>query len=213
MIARLRGELLERELEEVVVEAGGVGYQVLVTLSTLARLGQPGSRVDLYVHTQLREDALTLYGFASPEERDAFRRLITVNGVGPRLARSLLSAMTPDELGRALRSGDVRSLARAPGVGKRTAERLVVELKESFPYPAAGGPALLPAARPDAGGEPGSAASRAQVAADLEQALQYMGYRTPQIQKALRQLEPVLQQESLEDLIRKSLLLLQGRQA
>jgi len=210
VIARLRGELLERELEEVVVEAGGVGYHLYVTLNTLARLGAPGSRVDLYVHTLLREEAITLFGFATPEERDAFRRLIGVSGVGPRMARSLLSAMSPEELGRSIRLGDVRAISRAPGIGKRTAERLVVELKESFPCTAA---AAASPARPSAGpaAAAGPAGQQEQIAADLEQALQYMGYRPAQIHKVLRQLEPELLRRPLEELIRASLALLQGK--
>ncbi len=209
MIARLRGELLERGLEEIVVEAGGVGFGLLVSLNTLGALGPVGARVDLYVHTVVREDALTLYGFATALEREAFRKLTGVSGVGPKLARSLLSAMSPEELGRALRSGDVRLLSRAPGVGKRTAERLVVELKESFPYPTPGAGPATPAGTTPGGAD--APAPHGQRAADLEQALSFMGYKGPQIDRVVGQLTEQLDRRPLEELIRDALALLQGR--
>lgn len=206
MIARLRGELLERGLEEVVIDAGGVGYGVHVTLNTLASLGPEGAEADLHVHTQVREDAITLFGFATRDERLAFRRLIGVSGVGPRLARSVLSTLTPGELAVALQAGDLKRLSRVPGVGKRTAERLVVELREAFSdqLPASGSPEATPGlkTRPDQAG---------QAMVDLEAALTHLGYRGAPLTKALAAAEPQAASLSLEDLLRLALSSLQGR--
>lgn len=128
MIAYLSGRVLDLSPGSVVVEAGGVGYEVHLPLSALARL-QGRDTVGLFVHTYLRQDQLTLYGFPSAAERDVFRLLLGVGGVGPRMALALLSSFTPEELTAAVEGGQWQVLAQAPGVGRRTAERVVVELK------------------------------------------------------------------------------------
>jgi len=207
VIARLRGELLERGLQEVVVDAGGVGYGVHVTLNTLAALGPQGSEVDLHIHTQVREDAITLFGFATRAEREAFRRLIAVSGVGPKLARSVLSTYTPAELAGALHTGDLKRLSRVPGVGKRTAERLVVELRDAFADQSSTGSPLGAGALSLAGRKD----DHARALADLESALGHLGYRGAQLKRALAAAEPQAKNLSLEELLRLSLSSLQGR--
>jgi Holliday junction DNA helicase RuvA len=128
MIARLRGEVAEVEADRLVVDVQGVGYDVLVPGRTAvsARVGAP---VILHVHTAVREDAITLFGFESPAERRCFEQLLGVNGVGPRMALSALGALAPDVLARAVNGNDLKTLTGIPGIGKKTAERLVLELK------------------------------------------------------------------------------------
>ena len=133
MIAHLRGRLLEKQPNRIVVDVGGVGYDVFVPLSTFYSLGDPGDEVALRIHTHVREDALTLYGFATRLEQGLFERLIGVSGIGPRLALSVLSGIEPLELVRAIERGDVARLTAIPGVGKKTSERLVLELKDRLP--------------------------------------------------------------------------------
>ena len=149
MIAHLRGEILRKSPQEVVVDVAGVGYRVLIPVSTFYRLGPEGETVRLLVHTHVREDILALYGFASGGEQALFERLIEVAGVGPKLAVNILSGIEAGELADALRASDVARLTRIPGVGKKTAERLVVELKDKMPKLAA---APEPGAPPAAGG-------------------------------------------------------------
>lgn len=129
MIAGLRGKLEARGADYAIVNVGGVSFQVHVPTSTLARLGVMGEEVHLHTHLYIREDVMALYGFASPEELELFQMLITVSGVGPRLALALLSALNPDRLALAIANGNADLLTEVPGIGKRMAERLVVELK------------------------------------------------------------------------------------
>lgn len=136
MIARLRGRLLEKEPSGLVVEAGGVGYAVAVPLSTLSHLD--GDTVDLYIHTEVRADAILLFGFLSREERGLFRKLMAVQGVGPTTALAVLSGLSLEEFVNAVRSGDTRRLQGVPRVGKKTAERICLELKEKLDDMAAG---------------------------------------------------------------------------
>jgi len=139
MIAHLRGILLEKHPNQAVVEAGGVGYDVAIPVSTFSALPEPGAEVRLKIHTHVREDSLSLYGFLSDEEKLLFERLITVSGIGPRLAITVLSGLPVAELFAAIRAGAVERLTRIPGVGRKTAERIVLELREKLPPPAAGG--------------------------------------------------------------------------
>ena len=132
MIAQLRGRLLRKQPQEAVVDVGGVGYRVTIPLSTFYRIGEPGSEVTLLTHTHVREDALALFGFLTPVEQALFERLIAVSGVGPKLAVSVLSGIEAPELVAALRASDLARLTRIPGVGKKTAERLVLELKDKL---------------------------------------------------------------------------------
>ncbi|MGH9408819.1 MAG: Holliday junction branch migration protein RuvA, partial [Vicinamibacterales bacterium] len=127
MIARLDGLLIEKTPNRIVIDVGGVGYDVLVPLSTFYDLGDAGSRVTLRIHTHVREDALALYGFASALEQDLFERLIGVSGIGPKLALAVLSGIDTGELVRAIRTQDVARLTRIPGIGKKTAERIGLE--------------------------------------------------------------------------------------
>jgi Holliday junction DNA helicase RuvA len=137
VIARLHGALLEKTPNRIVVDVAGVGYEVLVPLSTFYGLGDAGSPVTLRVHTHVREDLIALYGFSSALELDLFERLIAINGIGPKLALAVLSGIDPGELVRAIRAQDVARLTRIPGVGKKTAERIGLELKDRLPHAAA----------------------------------------------------------------------------
>jgi Holliday junction DNA helicase RuvA len=196
VIAQLRGTLLRKDTQEAVVEVGGVGYGVTIPVSTFYRLGEPGTEVTLLTHTHVREDALALFGFLTAVEQALFERLIAVAGVGPRLAIGILSGIeTPDLVG-ALRSGDVVRLTRIPGVGKKTAERLVVELKDKM----AGLEGVEPAAE-----EPSRGPKE-----DLVSALLHLGYSRPEaergVDKALHEGDA-----PFEDLLRRSLRVLSGR--
>lgn len=141
MIAHLSGTLLEKHVQRIVVNVGGVGYDVQVPLSTFYGVGEPGSSVSLRVHTHVREDAIQLFGFGTALELTLFQRLIGVNGIGPKVALSVLSGIEPSDLVRAIRGSDVGRLTSIPGVGKKTAERIVVELKDRLPTSEAAGAA------------------------------------------------------------------------
>ena len=172
MIARLSGTVLEKQPNRVVVDVAGVGYDVQVPLSTFYGVGEPGAAITLRVHTHVREDAISLFGFASPLEQDLFERLIAINGIGPRLALAVLSGIDPGELVRAIRTQDVARLTRIPGVGKKTAERIGLELKDRLPHAAAGGAFETI--------EPGSA-----LRDDLLSALANLGYQRGAVEKAV----------------------------
>ena len=130
MIARLTGRLVDRTPERIVVDVQGVGYEVRVPLSTYGALPADGEVVELLIHTHVREDSLALFGFATARERALFEKMISVSGVGPKIAMALLSGLTPAELAEAIRSGSAVTLCRIPGVGRKTAERLVVDLRD-----------------------------------------------------------------------------------
>jgi Holliday junction DNA helicase RuvA len=166
MIARLTGTLLEKHPGQLVVNVGGVGYDVAVPLGTYRGLGEPGSRVDLHVHMHVREDTLALFGFLTRLEKDLFIRLIGVNGVGPKLAVAILSGLGAEDLIAAVRGRDAGRLASVPGVGRKTAERVLLEIGgriDALAGAAAGGAASL-----DAGA--------AEVRRDLVSALVNLGY-------------------------------------
>ena len=152
MIGALTGRIVDKHPERLVVDVQGVGYQLHVPLSTFYELGEPGSTVSLRVHTHVREDALALFGFATVLELQVFERLISISGVGPRLALAVLSGIEPPELVRAVMQGDVSRLTRIPGVGKKTAERIGLELRDRLPAGLDlddGGDALQPAGGDD----------------------------------------------------------------
>src|SRR5271156_6390468 len=132
MIALLRGTLVEKHPNQVIVEAGGVGYDVLIPISTYSALPEAGSEVRLRIHTHVREDTLALFGFLTAEEKTIFERLISVSGIGPSLAVKVLSGMGTADLIPAIRNGSVELLGRIPGVGRKTAERTVLELKDKL---------------------------------------------------------------------------------
>lgn len=133
MIGALTGRIVDKQPERLVVDVQGVGYQLHVPLSTFYELGEPGSTVSLRVHTYVREETLALYGFATMLELQVFERLISISGVGPRLALAVLSGIEPPDLVQAVMQGDVTRLTRIPGVGKKTAERIGLELKDRLP--------------------------------------------------------------------------------
>jgi Holliday junction DNA helicase RuvA len=174
VIALLRGNLVEKNPSRLIVDVGGVGYDVLVPLSTFYVLGEPGAPVSLRIHTHVREEALALYGFATPLEQELFERLISISGVGPKLALAVLSGIEPVELIRAIRLQDVARLTAIPGIGKKTAERIGLELKDR-----------LPAAQEGAGPQPGAAAPADQLRADLLSALLNLGYQRGVAEKAI----------------------------
>lgn len=173
MIARLSGTVLEKHPNRVVVDVNGVGYDVQVPLSTFYGLGDAGAAVALRVHTHVREDLIALYGFASALELELFERLISISGIGPKLALAVLSGIDPGELVRAIRTQDVARLTRIPGVGKKTAERIGLELKDRLPL---------------AGGAPGTAPDDGESGGlrdDLLSALSNLGYQRAAAEKAV----------------------------
>ena len=200
MIAHLAGTLREKNLQRLIVDVGGVGYDVIVPLSTMYAIGEPGARVELRIHTHVREDALQLFGFASSLEQTLFEKLIAISGIGPKVALSILSGIEPAELTRAIRSSDVARLTRIPGVGKKTAERVVLELKDRMP---ASIPASLDAA--DGGG------AGDDVRDDLISALSNLGYQRGTVEKTVDKVLGSAEDRSFEPLLRAILKQLVGR--
>lgn len=182
MIGSLRGTLLDRSISgEVLVEAAGVGYRVTAGPVTAARLGDLGAEVYVWVHHHIREDAATLFGFASRDERNAFEALLGAHGVGPALALAILSVHEPLALRRVLADDDVGALCLVPGVGKKTAARLLVELKSRLDLPIDGVPGGV-----DGSGDPSAPAGSAR--ADVREALTGLGYGPDEIAEATREL-------------------------
>lgn len=177
MIGHLRGILLEKHPNHLVLEISGVGYDVQIPISTYSALPDVGSSAALRIYTHVREDALVLYGFASSEEKAVFERLISVSGIGPKLAITVLSGLATPDLIAAIRSSDVQSLVRIPGVGKKTAERMALELKDKLVAVDAAGKAV-----PSAG--PGTMFSALE--RDVLSALQNLGCTRPAAEEALR---------------------------
>lgn len=145
MIAHLRGRLLVKHPNQAVVETGGVGYDVTISVPTFSELPGPGAEVALHIHTHVREDLIALYGFLRPAEKVLFEKLITVSGIGPKLAITILSGMAADEMVGAIRGNDIARLTRIPGIGRKTAERMVLELRDKLPEP---GPTAMPTVPP-----------------------------------------------------------------
>ena len=175
MIAQLRGRILEKHPNRVIVDVNGVGYDVFVPLSTFYVLGAAGAEIALRTHTHVREDALALYGFATPLEQELFERLIGVSGIGPKVALAVLSGIEPLELIRAIERGDLARLTAIPGVGKKTAERIVLELKDRLPRPQVAAVAI---------GDDAAAAPSA-LHDDVLSALVNLGYHRPLAEKAV----------------------------
>lgn len=179
MIGFLRGTVLEKHPNQVIVEAAGVGYDVQIPISTYTTLPAEGNSVALRIYTHVREDALLLFGFATPEEKAVFEKLISVSGIGPKLAVTVLSGLPTPDLVAAIRNSDVQRLVRIPGVGKKTAERIVLELKEKL-----------------VGIEPGAPAAPEETAAtwtalerDVLSALQNLGCSRPAAEEAIRKVK------------------------
>ncbi len=133
MIAHLRGKLLTKHHNQAIVETGGVGYDVVISVPTYSDLPGAGSEVALHIHTHVREDQIALYGFLHPSEKQLFEKLLTVSGIGPKLAITILSGMAADAMVAAIRGNDVARLTKIPGIGKKTAERMVLELRDKLP--------------------------------------------------------------------------------
>lgn len=202
MISYVKGPLAAVEEDRIVVEAGGLGLAIHVPLSVLDRLPSIGREITVYTYFQVREDAMSLYGFLSRQDRDLFRQLIGVNGIGPKAGLGLLSALKPDDLRMAILTGDVKAISRAPGIGPKTAQRLILDLKdkmsvedalESFGYE------LSPAE----GQMPGMAGAP-EAAKEAVQALVALGYTAAEAGKAVKRVE-VTEAMTAEDVLKASL--------
>lgn len=173
MIAHLHGRIFDKQPNRIVVDVNGVGYDVAVPLSTFYGLGEAGAEIALRIHTHVREDALLLFGFATRLEQELFERLISVSGIGPKVALAVLSGIEPGDLISAIHRGDLARLTAIPGVGKKTSERIVLELKDRLPQvshaPVPGGARVEPSAMKD----------------DVLSALVNLGYHRPLAEKAV----------------------------
>ncbi|WP_018232059.1 Holliday junction branch migration protein RuvA [Thioalkalivibrio thiocyanodenitrificans] len=196
MIGRLRGELVSKQPPFLLLEVQGVGYEIEAPLSTFYNLPEPGGQVTLHTHLHVREDAHVLYGFASESERGLFRSLIRVSGVGAKMALAILSGMSAEDFARCVMNGDTASLVRLPGIGRKTAERLVVEMRDRL--------ASLPATAAVAGGQQAAAAAAApDPVSDAVSALVSLGYRPQEASRLISAVEG--EAERSEDLIRLAL--------
>lgn len=192
MIALLRGVLLEKHPNEAVVDAGGVGYELHIPITTYTQLPETGSEVRLRVYTHVREDTLALYGFLSQDEKTLFEKLIGVSGIGPSLAIKVLSGLAAPELISAIRKGEVERLVRIPGVGKKTAERMVLELRDKLP--------------PSAGEAAASAPpSLSELEQDVLSALLNLGCARPAAEQAVRNAKAGGAPVDFEPLFRRAL--------
>ncbi len=196
MIGFLRGLLLHKNPQELILDVGGVGYRVLVPISTFCRLGDQGAQAQLLIHTHVREDQLVLYGFATPAELELFEKLISVSGVGPKVALGVLSGIEVEDLVQAIRGNDVVRLTRVPGVGKKTAERLILELKDKI-----------------AGLHGGTAEPQAPSPkrSDLLSALANLGYSSAEADRAAAEVLRLHPDASLGDLLRDALRVISRR--
>ncbi len=192
MIGLLRGRLLEKRPNQVILDVGGVGYLVAVPLSTYAALGELHAEVTLLIHTHVREDALTLYGFLSAREKHVFELLLGASGVGPSLSLKILSGMNVEQLVPAIRGGDIARLTKIPGVGRKTAERMVLELKDKLDTVAVETDKPLPA-------------SPAGVEADVKSALINLGYDERTAESAVAEGKREAGNASFEKLLRHTL--------
>jgi len=193
MIGSLRGKLIEKRPNQLLVDVNGVGYQVQIPLSTFASLGALHAETNLLIHTHVREDQITLYGFVSAREKQCFELLISASGVGPSLALKILSGMSIEELVPAIRKSDLAQLVKIPGVGRKTAERIVVELRDKLvviDVPQAGKPS-----------------TRSQLEDDVASALMNLGYDTKSVERAVEK-SRASSGNDFEKLLRSSLQIL-----
>ncbi len=197
MIASLRGTLLEKHPNQVIIETGGVGYDVQIPVSTFSSLGDPGAEVKLRIYTHVREDALLLFGFITSEEKTIFEKLISISGIGPKLAITVLSGLATPDLVSAIRNGEVQKLVRIPGIGKKTAERIVLELKEKLDM-IAGGTVSAEAGRP-------TAAALTALEQDVLSALINLGCQRAAADAAVRKAKDQVAGEEFEPLFRRAL--------
>ena len=175
MIAHLRGKLIARHPNQVIVDAMGVGYDVTISVPTFSELPPAGGEVALHIHTHVREDQIALYGFLRPEEKHLFEKLISVSGIGPKLAITILSGMPTDEMTSAIRGNDVARLTKIPGIGRKTAERMVLELRDKLPPVGTDQVHVMP--------------SLSAVQEDVLSALMNLGYQRASAEKALSTVE------------------------
>ena len=197
MIAHLAGTLLEKHVQRLVVDVGGVGYDVQVPLSTFYAVGEPGARVTLRIHTHVREDALQLFGFVTALELTLFQRLIAVSGIGPKVALAVLSGIEPNDLIRAVKGSDIARLTLIPGVGKKTSERIVVELKDRLPQ------VEEPAASD-------TAVEARDVRDNVLSALVNLGYQRASVEKVVDTVLRKIESREFEPLLREVLKSLSG---
>ena len=195
MIGRLSGYLLEKQPPWIIIDVQGVGYELETSMNTLVSLPALGEKTSLYTHLTIRDDAHLLYGFAREHERALFRALIKVNGVGPKLALAILSGMDEDAFMRCVRDDDSKALTKLPGVGKKTAERLIIEMRDRFPEWEHGSDSPLPL-------EATNGRPTRNSLADAESALVSLGYKLTEASKMLSDLDP---KQSTEALIKAAL--------
>ena len=201
MISYVRGTLAEKEKDRIVVEAGQVGIGIFVPLSVLEALPGLGEEVKIYTSLQVREDDLSLYGFLSRPDLEMFKRLLGVNGIGPRGALAILSTLRPDDLRLAIVTGDAKAIARAPGVGVKTAQRIILDLKDSV-----SAEDFLSAAGAGQEGSPGAqgTVSSGTAAAEAVEALMALGYTNLEAVKAVKKV-PVTEEMDAEAILRAAL--------
>jgi holliday junction DNA helicase RuvA len=188
VIAHLRGKLISKHPNQAIIEAGGVGYEVIISIPTFSGLPQLGSEVSVFVHTHVREDALALFGFIRAEEKQLFEKLISVSGIGPKLAITILSGMQSDAIVGAIRGNNLAALTRIPGIGKKTAERMVLELRDKL----------------DSFGVTPVVSTATPVEEDVISALVNLGYQRPAAERALARLGAAAG-ESFDSLFRKTM--------
>jgi Holliday junction DNA helicase RuvA len=193
MIALLRGILVEKHPNQAILDVGGVGYDVIVPISTFSKLPAEGSETRLRIHTHVREDALTLFGFITQDEKNLFEKLIGVSNIGPGLAIKVLSGMDAADLVTAIRRNEIERLVRIPGVGKKTAERIVLELRDKLPAPAGTDQA------------PAAARSLSALDEDVLSALLNLGCARPAAEAAVRKARTGGAPDAFEPLFRKAL--------
>ena len=194
MIAFLRGRVLDKQPNRIIIDVQGVGYELHVPLSTYYEVGDEGAEISLRVHTHVREEALQLYGFLTSLEQHLFERLIGVSGIGPKLAIAVLSGIDSGELVAAVQRADVARLTRVPGIGKKTAERIVLELKDRLAQ------LVVPVGAGDTPASPGD-----RLRDDLVSALQNLGYHRPLAEKAVEAVLKSSANAGFEDALRGAL--------
>jgi len=191
VIAHIRGKLISKHPNQAIVEAAGVGYDVTISVPTFSELPQLGAEISLFIHTHVREDALALFGFLRAQEKQLFEKLLSVSGIGPKLAVTILSGMEAATMVAAIKGNNVAALTRIPGIGKKTAERMVLELRDKL----------------DAFGIAAAVAVTSPVEEDVVSALVNLGYQRPIAERALARVERSAG-ESFDGLFRKAMAVL-----
>jgi len=189
MIAHLRGKLIAKHPNQAIVEAGGVGYDVTISVPTFSELPALNTEVSFFIHTHVREDALALFGFLRPQEKQLFEKLLSVSGIGPKLAITILSGMAADAMVAAIKGNNVASLTRIPGIGKKTAERMVLELRDKLAAFAEAPAAVAPTG----------------IDEDVISALMNLGYQRPAAERALTAVKNGAKSDSFDALFRGAL--------